>query len=254
MIFDSHAHYDDSAFDEDRCELLDSLPSKNVSGVLNVGSDPKSSLKCLEIARDYSFVFASVGVHPQNVSDLSSDFLSDLGKLIENKEVVAVGEIGLDYSRNFADAELQKKVFLEQISLAKDFDLPIIVHSRDASLDMIEILKKTRPRGVVHCFSGDLEFAETLFGIGFRIGVGGVLTFKNSKKLAETIKKIPIEKILLETDAPYLAPVPVRGGRCDSSYIKYTGAKLAEIKDMPLGLIFEITKNNAFSLFDMSLT
>jgi TatD DNase family protein len=263
LIFDSHAHYDDKVFDDDRAELLARLPEKNVSGVINVGSDLESSQKSIDLSGKYDFIYPAVGIHPQILDaaekkyKIFENFILFLKNIIQeniynkSNRVIAVGETGLDYSRGLENKEIQKLLFEEQAKLAEEFGLPLIVHARDSLEDVIKILEKFKISGVVHCFSGNLKVAARLIEMGFKIGVGGVITFKNAGKLINTIEKIPIEEILLETDAPYLSPVPVRGKRCNSTYIKYTGTKLAEIKKMRLEEIFKITKQNAIKLFNL---
>ncbi|MDR2073866.1 MAG: TatD family hydrolase [Oscillospiraceae bacterium] len=250
MIFDSHAHYDDSAFDPDRTDLLNSLPVHDVCGVINVGSDLISSINSVELSEKFNYFYAAIGVHPQNTGDIEKNYLFEFQKILQEHKVVAIGEIGLDYHGNDVDSELQKKVFIDQIIFAKENNLPVIVHSRDSSKDVLEILLKYKPRGVVHCFSGNYNFASDLIDFGFLIGVGGMITFKNSSNLAKVISRIPIEKILLETDAPYLAPVPCRGKRCDSSMIKFTAKKLSEIKGIDYEKILEVTENNVLEFIN----
>ena len=254
-IFDTHAHYDDSAFDEGRNALLNDLLLKNVRSIVNASVDIESSIKSIELSNKYSYIYAAVGIHPQNIenSNFKNNYLEELENLIINKsKVVAIGEIGLDYYFNSENKADQIKVFEEQIKLASKYNLPILVHDREAHGDTLEILKKYKPKGVVHCFSGSLEMAREVTKLGMYIGIGGVVTFKNAKTILEVVREIPIENIVLETDAPYLAPVPFRGKRCDSSYIKYVAEKISEIKSMDVKEVYEQTFKNAMNLFKIS--
>ncbi len=250
LIFDTHSHYDDSAFDVDREEKLSLLPNDNIYAVINAGADIESSKKSINLSKKYDYIYAAVGVHPENILKISQNYIDELEKLIlNNKKVVAIGEIGLDYHYTKENKQQQKDLFENQVKLAIKHDLPVIVHDREAHEDTLEILKKYKPKGVVHCFSGSLEMAKELIKIGMYIGIGGVVTFKNAKNIVHVVENIPLDVILLETDAPYMSPVPFRGKRCDSSYIKYTAEKISEIKNIELNEVFEITKQNAKNLF-----
>ena len=250
-IFETHAHYDDEAFDEDRDLILQSLQDKGVCGVVTAGADLKSSLKAIELSQKYEYIYAAVGVHPENVSEnLDENYLEKLSTLIsENQKVVAVGDIGLDYHFRTDNKELQKEVFINQIKLANKLGLPVLVHDREAHADTMEILKNLRPRGIVHCFSGSLEMANEVARLGMFLGIGGVVTFKNAKTILEVVRGMPLDVMVLETDAPYMAPTPFRGKRCDSSMIKYTAQRVAEIKGANVSDVLEITKNNAKKRF-----
>ncbi|GMB10798.1 MAG: TatD family hydrolase [Candidatus Improbicoccus devescovinae] len=252
MIFDTHAHYDDSAFDNVRSELLGKLPSEHVYAVINVGSNLESSFQSIELSKKYNYIFSAVGIHPECTNEnLDKNYLEKLENMLNNNKIVAVGEIGLDFHRlnNFSE---QERIFEEQIQLALKKNLPVLVHSREASEHTLRILKKYKPKCVVHCFNGDQKFAKELLNLDFKVGVGGIITFKKSENLINTIKQIPIENILLETDAPYLAPVPMRGKLCNSSFIKFTAKKLAEIKGINIENIYNITKNNAIKFFGLN--
>ena len=227
LIFDSHAHYDDAKFGGDRDALLSGLPEKGVCGVITCGCDLASSRAALALAERYDYIYAAVGVHPENLE--SSDFLPALEKLSENGKCVAIGEIGLDYYWDREHKAEQVETFEKQLILANKLGLPVIVHDRDAHSDTLELLKKHRPQGVVHCFSGSPETAEEILRIGMYIGVGGVITFKNARRLPEAVCKIPVERLLVETDCPYLAPEPYRGRLNHSGYLIYTAARLAEL-------------------------
>lgn len=252
-IFETHAHYDDGAFDSDRSQLLEDLPNHGVFRMVNASADLISSRKSVELSRQYPYIYAAVGVHPENLPENEKfDFIDELkGTVLDNEKVVAIGEIGLDYHYRTDNKDIQKIAFLKQIELANELDLPVVVHDRDAHGDTLEILEKTCPKGVVHCFSGSVEMAKKVIDLGMYLGVGGVVTFRNAKNIARVIRDIPLETVVLETDAPYLAPEPFRGKRCDSSMIKYTAQKVAEIKGISIDEVLRITKLNAMNLFDM---
>lgn len=248
-IFDTHAHYDDSRFDEDRDDLLCSLGEKGVSHIVNCGCDLKSSLTTISLAERYSFIYAAVGVHAHEAQEATENDLAEIEKLYSNNKVVAVGEIGLDYHYDFSPRERQLQVFERQVILANKLDLPVIVHDREAHEDTMNLLKKHRPKGVVHCFSGSAEMAKEIVKLGMYIGIGGAVTFKNAKKPVEVVEYLPLDRLLLETDAPYMAPVPFRGQRCDSAHIAYTAEKIAEIKGIDVQELIDICNENAKRLF-----
>lgn len=251
-IVDSHAHYDDKMFDNDRDILLNSMLENNICLIINCGVDLKSSNKSIDLAKKYDFIRAAVGIHPHEASKADKSWVNQLESLIANKEVVSLGEIGLDYHYDFSCRDDQLKIFEKQLSISKDFNIPIIVHNREAHEDTLNLLKKYKPRGVVHCFSGSEEMAKEITSLGMYIGVGGAVTFKNAKTLPLVVSSIPIEHILLETDCPYMAPVPFRGTRCDSSHIKVTAQKVSEIKGISYDDVLNITTKNAFNLFSIT--
>ncbi len=251
LIFDCHAHYYDEAFNSDREELLESLPSEGVYKIINSGSDILTSKKCIDISKKYSYCLATIGVHPENADNFNYDFIGELENLLINNKVIGIGEIGLDYYYSSGNSNLQKDVFIKQIKLSKKYDIPIVVHDRDAHDDTLEIIKYYKPKGIIHCFSGTLEMARKIIDLGMYIGIGGIVTFKNAKNLVKIVENIPLECILLETDAPYLSPVPYRGKRCKSSYIKYVADKIADIKNISPGEVLNITKQNALRLFNL---
>ena len=254
MIFDTHAHYDDAQFDSDREELLSSMPDLGVTTIVNVSSTLESCEKCVEFARKYPYVYAAVGVHPDEVGALNEETFAEMEALLDNDRVVAVGEIGLDYYWDNESHELQKKWFVRQLELARQHHLPIIIHSREAAADTMEIMKAHAQglEGVIHCYSYSREQAEEYVKMGFYIGIGGVLTFKNAKKLKEVAVAIPLERIVLETDCPYLAPEPFRGKRNQSSYIRYIAEKLAEIKEMTVEEVIAVTEANAKKMYHLA--
>jgi TatD DNase family protein len=262
MIYESHAHYDDEAFDGDREELLASLFQGNVGVIVNVGADIASSRASISLAERYDRIFASVGVHPDEVSCLEEQGISPLREMMTHPKVVAIGEIGLDYYRDKTpeDKALQKKWFLQQLELAVEAKKPAIIHSRDAAEDTMTILREfmqqhpeiTNP-GVVHCYSYSPEMAKTYISMGFYIGVGGVITFKNAKKLVETVEQIPLERILVETDSPYLSPEPYRGQRNQSDHIQYVITKIAEIKEISTEEVEAQTASNWKQVFGVEV-
>lgn len=251
QYFESHAHYDDKRFKEDREELLrEVLPVSGVSHVINVGCDVKSSEMSIRLAEKYDYVYAAVGVHPHELYDMSSQTIARLKKLSEHPKVVAIGEIGLDYYYNTHPRELQRFWFRQQLRLAEEVGKPVIIHSRDASQETFDIIQSSAVRrGSIHCYSGSAEMAVDYVKMGFHIGVGGVVTFSNAKKLVETVAAVPMERILIETDCPYLAPNPNRGKRNDSTNLKYVVEKIAEIKQITPEEVAEITAENAKNLF-----
>lgn len=249
MIFDSHAHYDDEAFNADRDELLTRLFIEDVCGIINVGCNLETSKKSVELAQKYPLIWAAVGVHPHDAEKVPTNYIEELKRLSNESKVVAIGEIGLDYHYDFSPRDVQKKVFAEQLELAKDLDLPVIIHNREAHADTLELLKKYRPKGVVHCFSGSLEMASEIIKLGMYIGLGGAVTFKNAKNPVLVAKNIPLDRLLLETDCPYMAPVPHRGKRCDSSMIRLTADRIAAERGISVEALLSAAKNNVFSLF-----
>jgi len=251
-IFDTHAHYDDSRFDEDRDELLSSLNQKGVSHVINCGCDLKSSLTTIALAEKYNFIYAAVGVHAHEAEEATESDLEAIEKLYKNEKVVAVGEIGLDYHYDFSPRERQLEVFEKQLTDANALDLPVIIHDREAHEDTMNLLKKHKPKGVVHCFSGSAEMAKEIVKLGMYIGIGGAVTFKNAKKPVEVVEYLPLDRLLLETDAPYMTPVPFRGQRCDSGHIAQTAEKIAEIKGIDVQELIDICNENAKRLFNIA--
>lgn len=252
-IFDSHAHYDSEAFDADRKELLNALQQQGVCGIINCGTDIASSLVSLELSDEFSFVYAACGIHPHEAEGCKQGYLSVLKKLCMEKKCVAVGEIGLDYHYDFSPREIQQRVFEQQLVLAKELDLPVIVHDRESHEDTMTLLKRYKPKGVVHCFSGSAEMAKEVLKLGMYIGLGGAVTFKNARKPLEVAAMVPDDRLLIETDCPYMTPVPFRGKRCDSSFIPYTAEKLAEVRNTTAENILDITRKNANTLFGLEL-
>ncbi len=248
-IFDTHAHYDDPKFDQDRKSLLLSMESKNVCGIINCGCDINSSLKSVEFSKEYPFVYAAVGYHPENIPENSEFDETSLISLIKEEKTVAIGEIGLDYYWDSSRAETQKIFFEKQLCLAEKLNMPVIIHSRDACDDTLQIIKRHNVRGVMHCFSGSVETAEEYIKLGFYLGFGGAVTFKNAKRAVSVVQAVPMDRILLETDCPYMAPEPFRGKRNDSTLIKFVAEKIAEIKKISPETVKSTTLNNAKKLF-----
>ena len=254
MIFETHAHYDDERFAEDRDTLLASLPERGIGRIINVGSTLVSTKETLAIAQNYPYVYAAVGVHPSEIGDLNEETFAWLKEQTRQEKTVAVGEIGLDYYWD-KEPEVQKAQrywFKRQMELAREETLPVIIHSRDAAEDTMRLMQEIHAEeipGVIHCYSYSREMAQEFIKMGYYIGVGGVVTFKNAKKLKETVEAIPLERILLETDCPYMAPEPHRGTRNDSSNIPFVIAKIAELKGITEEEVERVTEENAGRLF-----
>lgn len=254
MIFDTHAHYDDEQFDADREALLSGMKAGGVGMIVDAAATVASWDKILELTEKYPFLYGSVGVHPDEVGDLNEENFARMSELADRKKIVAIGEIGLDYYWD-KEPEIQAKQrywFVRQLALAQQADLPVIIHSRDAAEDTMQIMEKAYEdgiKGVIHCYSYSPEMAQEYVKMGYFIGVGGVVTFKNAKKLVKTVEIIPLSSIVLETDCPYMAPEPHRGTRNDSRNIPYVIAKIAEIKGVSVEEVEQTTRENAFALF-----
>ena len=252
MLFDTHAHMDDRAFDEDRQELLACLPERGIRLLMNPGCSLESSRNAVKLANAYDYIYAAVGSHPDVADEVNEDVLEEYRKLCKlNDKVKAIGEIGLDYHYEDIPRELQLKAFRLQMELARELDMPVIVHERDAHEDGMNIVRNEFPtvKGVFHCYSGSAEMARQLVDLGWYIGFTGVLTFKNARKAIETMEAIPLERIVLETDCPYMAPVPFRGKRNDPGYLYRMAEKLAEVRDLPVEEIHRITVENGKRLY-----
>ncbi|MGG5463201.1 TatD family hydrolase [Clostridium sp. B9] len=250
-IFDTHAHYDSKDFDEDREAVIKELKENGVVGVLNCGSDLYGLRKSVELSRDFDIFYAAVGIHPENADEFNNEVIKEIKDYVKEEKVKAIGEIGLDYYwEENPPREVQKEVFRAQMKLAEELNLPVIIHDRDAHGDTLEIMKEfPNVTGVVHCFSGSVEFAKECIKLGYYIGFTGVLTFKNAKKLVEVCKEIPSDRMLVETDCPFMAPVPLRGKRNKSDYIEYIIDKMSEIRGISGEEMNEILLNNKNSLF-----
>lgn len=235
VIFDTHAHYDSDSFDEDRDEVLKQIKENGVVFILNCASDYASISKTYNLTKKYDIIYGALGIHPSDANDYNNEVRSEIIEYIKgNEKILAIGEIGLDYYwEENPDKEIQKDVFRAQMQLAKELNLPVVIHDRDAHGDTLDIMKEyPEVKGIVHCFSGSVEFAHECIKLGYYIGVTGVVTFKNAKKIAEVIKAVPLEKLLVETDSPYMAPVPNRGKRNKSDYISHIIEQIAEIKEI----------------------
>ncbi len=252
MIFETHAHYDDEAFDTDRDELLSSMNDNGIGIIVNATASKRTVEQSLELCKKYPFVYTTIGVHPSDCAEMDEDELLWLKEQFSYETAVAVGEIGLDYHYDEPPKDVQKKWFEAQLQMARDVKLPVIIHSRDAAKDTLDIMKAMKAEeigGDIHCFSYSVEMAREYLNMGFFIGVGGVITFKNGKKLREVVEYAPIEQIVIETDSPYLAPEPYRGKRNSSLYLPYVVEKIAEIKGLTPDVVMDITTSNAKRLY-----
>ena len=249
-IFDAHAHYDDSWFDEDRDELLTSLSEKGVCGVVNNAVDLKTAAKAIEFAEKYDYFYAAVGYHPENIIGIPDDYIEKIAELTKHPKVVAIGETGLDYHWD-TPKDLQKRVFEEQIKLSLDLKMPLVVHDREAHGDTFDFLRKYKPNALVHCFSGSVELMREAVKLGCYVSLGGVVTFKNARHSIDVASEIPIDRLLLETDAPYMAPVPFRGKRNDSSKIIFAAEKIASLRGLGVQELLDITAENAKRFYNI---
>lgn len=257
MIIDTHVHYDDGAFDEDRTELLECLQANGIEAVVNIGANCQTSKNTLELIRNYPWIYGVIGVHPSDSQELTEDKIEWLRRECSNPKVVAVGEIGLDYYWEEPDREIQRYWFIRQLNLARQVQLPVVIHSRDAAKDTLDIMKEEKCGeigGVIHCFSYGVEMAREYLQMGFYLGIGGVLTFNNAKKLKEVVAYTPMDRIVLETDSPYLAPAPNRGKRNSSLNLPYVVEKISEIKSISQAQVMEITNQNAKRLYGIKGT
>ncbi|MBQ8800348.1 MAG: TatD family hydrolase [Lachnospiraceae bacterium] len=258
MIFDTHAHYDDEAFDEDRDAVLSTLNEKGVGTVVNICASPASLKRIPELTKRYSFVYGAVGIHPDHAGEMTEEMFSEIARLADEEKIVAIGEIGLDYYWDTAPHEVQRQWFLRQLNLAIEKDLPVVIHSREATQETLEIMREAyrksggKLRGVIHCFSGSAEIAKEYTDMGFYIGVGGVVTFKNGKKLKEVVETMPLDKLVIETDCPYLAPVPHRGKRNDSTLLSLVVEEIATLRGMTAEEVERLTEENARLLYRLS--
>ncbi len=252
MIFDTHAHYDDPVYEKDREELFEAMRAEGVGMITDIGADIASTKKAAELSNAYDFVYAAAGVHPSEVYFLEEADMDFLLEMAKNPKVVAIGEIGLDYHYEDTVREVQKKWFIRQLELAKETKLPVVIHSRDAAQDTLDIMKDIHAEdigGVIHCFSYGWEMAKIYLDMGFYLGIGGVVTFKNAKKLKEVVQRAPMDRLVLETDAPYLAPEPYRGKRNASHYLKYVAEEIAALRSMAPDEVIHITEENGKQMY-----
>ena len=253
LIFDSHAHYDDEQFDEDREELLKELKENGVGAILNMSSDYESIKRTVELTKKYDFIYGAVGIHPEHADQYNEEVREELTEILQGEKFVAVGEVGLDYYWDSnPPKEVQIRVLRDQYELAKSLDMPIILHDRESHEDILKIAKEYKDVvSVFHSYSGSVEMAREIIRIGGYIGISGVLTFKNARKLPDVVKEIPLERMLIETDAPYMAPVPYRGKRNRSDYLVGVADKIAEIRELTRDEVLEITSENMKRLFSV---
>ena len=247
-IFDAHAHYDDKWFDEDRSALLSSMPENGISYIVNAAVDIATAKTAVRYAEQYPHMYACVGIHPENLEGLADDYLDQLAKLLEHPRVVALGEIGLDYHWDIP-RDIQNRVFEEQLRLARELDVPVVIHDREAHGDVMELIRRYKPKGLMHCYSGSTEMLKEVMRLGMSISLGGTVTFKNARVPVEVAEAVPLDRLLLETDAPYLSPVPNRGKRNDSRNIAYTAQRIAELRGMDAQELIDITTENAKRLY-----
>lgn len=251
LIFDSHAHYDNERFADDLEQVLSAMPQKGVGRIMNVASDIESCISTPKLAEQYDFVYATVGIHPHTASTLDHSVLDLMARQAANPKVRAIGEIGLDYYYDLSPRDQQVEAFIKQLEFAHDLKMPVVIHSRDAHQETLNILKKYRPTGIVHCFSGSAELAEEMVKLGLYIGFTGVVTFQNAKKALLAAAATPLDRLLIETDCPYMAPVPHRGERCDSSMLTLVATKLAEIKGLSTEQLLTATWDNANRIYEI---
>lgn len=251
-IFDTHAHYDDDAFDEDRDEILARLPLNGIAKVVDVGASIESCDRVIELMNRYDYIYGAIGIHPNETGQLNEEIFSELKEKCKLEKCVAVGEIGLDYYWDEPDHDTQKYWFDRQLSYAREIGKPVIIHSRDAAKDTIDVMTAANAAqigGVVHCYSYTKESAKVFLNMGFYFGIGGVVTFKNAKKLKEAVEYIPMDRIVLETDCPYLAPEPYRGKRNCSLYIPHVISEISKIKSIPEEEVARIAWENSHRLY-----
>lgn len=250
ILFDTHAHYDDEAFDTDREEVLSSLAASNVGLVLNPGADLASSRRANKLAQSHDFMYCAAGVHPHSAKEFNEHQREEIYTLLSQPKTLALGEIGLDYHYDLSERTVQKSCFAAQLSMARELDIPVIIHEREAAQDCLEIIKNSGvTRGVYHCYSGSLETAKELIRMGFYLSFTGVITFKNARRAPEVIEGIPQDRIMVETDSPYLAPEPCRGKRNDSRLLTHIAQRVADIRNISLEKVAEITTQNGKAFF-----
>ncbi len=253
MLIDSHVHLDDKRFDRDRKYLIENLKENNVELVINIGADLQTSKNSVNLAKEYENIYATVGVHPHSAKEVTDEVLEEIKQLAEEEKVVAIGEIGLDYHYDYSPRDIQRKQFKAQLKLAKELDLPVVIHSREVTQETFDIIKAEVEdgglTGVLHAFSGSVEIAREYIKLGFLISIGGPLTFKNARVVKEVAKEIPLEHMIIETDSPYLTPVPYRGKRNEPIFVKYVAKEIAKIKDIDIEEVIKTTNENTKRLF-----
>lgn len=261
-IFDTHAHYDDEQFDTDRDEVIERIRLAGVKKVVNIGCDLESSKKSVKMSKSIEGFYAAVGIHPSSAGECNESALKELEEMAKSPRVIAIGEIGLDYHWNDFPADVQRRAFISQLDLAGKMDMPVVIHSREAAAETFEIMKNhaeklnsagKKVKGVIHCYSGSSEMAADYVALGYHIGVGGVITYKNARRLVETVVRIPLDRLVIETDCPYLSPVPNRGKRNDSSNLGYVIEKICEIKSLDKEFLMKQLWENAHTLYELDL-
>ncbi len=255
MLFDSHAHYDDPKFDADRNSVIERAREAGVSYILNASSNMSSAVETVSIAQEFDFIYAAVGIHPHNVHEINENILNAIQDFASHNKVVAIGEIGLDYYYDTSPRDLQKYWFARQLSLAGELGLPVIIHDREAHEDTMDIIKSENSKetgGVFHCYSGSVEMARDVLDNNFYISIGGAVTFKNARKAIEVVNYVPMDRLLIETDCPYMTPEPYRGKRNDSGYVGLVAQKIADIKGLTYEQVAYATTENAKRLFNIN--
>jgi len=254
MLFDSHAHLDDEKFDLDRHEVIQRALENGITTILNVGASMDSSARSMALAKEYECIYAAVGIHPHEAQNVEERDYDQLAIWSQETKVVAIGEIGLDYYYDFAPRDVQRAVFIRQLDVARQMHLPFIIHDRDAHGDVMEILKKEAKGlpGLLHCFSGSVEMAQEVVKLGLYVSIAGPVTFKNAAKLPEVVASVPLERLLVETDCPYLTPAPHRGKRNESAYVKFVAERVADLRELDLATLAKVTSDNAKRLFKIS--
>lgn len=254
MLIDSHVHLDDERFDGDRDILINSLKDNGIELVINIGADMDSSMNSIELSKRYDNIYAAIGVHPHSASEMTEKTLDELRDMAKEDKVIAIGEIGLDYYYDNSPRDIQRKWFREQLELAKELDLPVIIHSRDATKETYDIIKEAQDgtlRGVLHCFSGSVEVAMEYIKLGFYISIGGTVTFKNARVVREVAEVVSLDRLLIETDCPYLTPEPYRGKRNEPMFVKYVAEKIADIRGISVEELAKLTNKNTKELFEI---
>ena len=252
ILFDTHAHYDDRRFDKDRDALLASMPQQGVGYICNIGCDMPTSRQSIALAEAHDHVYAVVGIHPHNAQDAQPEDFETLRQMTQHPKVLALGEMGLDYHYDFSPRDVQRKVFVRQMELAGELNIPVVIHEREACQDVLEVVRQHPVcRGVYHCYSGSAETARELVKLGYYLGFNGVITFDNARRSHEVIRSVPLERLLLETDCPYLTPVPHRGKRNDSGLMKHSLQKMAELRGLTPEEMARITTENALRFYGL---
>lgn len=252
-LFDSHAHLDDEAFDYDREKVIENLKENNIGWVLNPGADMLSSKRAVKLASEFENIYAAIGIHPHDAENFKEEDILELKELSKNKKVVAIGEIGLDYHYDNSPRDIQRKVFKRQMDLAYELNLPVAIHSRDATGETFEILNeyKGNVKGIIHCYTGAIEMAKRYIDLGYYISIAGPVTFKNARVVKEMAKEVPVDRLLIETDSPYMAPTPFRGKRNEPKYVRYVAEEIAALKEMDVDDLIAITRQNTVDILNI---